>query len=389
MSPHFLGIEAFYGREPGMPISDPLLFLGLILILIHFGLPIAYYLYARRKWLPRPWGISSRKDWLPRLTVVIPTYNEEKNIVEKLENIRDQDYPAEKIRIVIVDSASTDRTVELAEKWASRSRGIEVVILREEERRGKARALNKALSLVDTEVFFITDADCTWAKTALRKAVELLSDPGVGAVSCVKKPSSSGVAGIEEAYRGFYNTLRVSESKAFSTPIFHGELAGFRTGIVKALGGFPTDIGADDSHMATLIALKGYRAIVHDSILCFEAIPPKDYHRWRIRRAQHLVQHFWRILLIRGKRVPRVFKAVLYVEAFLHLFNPWLLLVGAGLLVLSSPSAGALPLLLLSAGLLLLLYRPYRTWITAQVYLVAGAIRNLWTREIVWEKQEK
>jgi hypothetical protein len=44
---------------------------------------------------------------------------------------------------------------------------------------------------------------------------------------------------------------------------------------------------------------------------------------------------------------------------------------------------------LLATGVALLTLKPYRTWIATQVYLIVASIRNLWTKEITWEKQEK
>jgi hypothetical protein len=44
---------------------------------------------------------------------------------------------------------------------------------------------------------------------------------------------------------------------------------------------------------------------------------------------------------------------------------------------------------LLIAGVALLTLKPYRTWIATQLYLIVASIRNLWTKEIAWEKQEK
>jgi hypothetical protein len=43
----------------------------------------------------------------------------------------------------------------------------------------------------------------------------------------------------------------------------------------------------------------------------------------------------------------------------------------------------------LVAGVVLLILKPYRTWVVTQVYLVIASVRSLWTREIAWEKQEK
>ncbi|WP_333638875.1 glycosyltransferase family 2 protein [Pyrobaculum aerophilum] len=357
--------------------------LGLALAALHFGVPLGYYAVAKR-WLRRDWGIREDGGYRPKVSVIIPTYNEAGHIAQRLENVA-QSYPRDKLEVVVVDGASTDGTAEIAEKWAEKA-GVDVKVVREERREGKAKSLNRALGLATGEVVVIADADALWAPDALRRAVAKLADPSVGAVSCVKRPI--GGPGIEEGYRGFYNALRVAESKAWSTPIFHGELAAFKREALEAVGGFPTDIGADDSHAATLIALRGLRAIVADDVLCMETVPEEGYHAWRIRRAQHLIQHFAKAVPLLRK-APRPFRAVLAAEAYLHLVNPWLLLTAVALLLASAFMGNILTTAFLGTGALMLLYKPYRTWIVAQIYLVAASVRNLRTKEIVWNKQIK
>jgi len=294
--------------------------LGLTLALAHSTVPLAYYAYAKLKWLKRPWNLSIDENYKPKVTVIIPTYNESKLIEKKLDNIYEQDYPKELMEIIVVDSASTDGTPRLVEEWASRHKDVELKLVVESERRGKAFALNNALRYASGEVVVIADADALWPREALTKAVKWLSNPLVGGVSCLKKPLGSSITSIEVGYRQYYNVLRVAESKAYSTPIFHGELAAFRKDLLEKVGGFPTDIGADDSHTATKIALMGFRAIIPDDLCVEEIVPKEKYFSWRIRRAQHLIQHF--IKALRTKKAHRRLKRVLLVEDYLHLVNP-------------------------------------------------------------------
>jgi len=375
-----------------MPLLHTLLdFLALGLAAIHFGVPLTYYWYLRKRWLSKPWDLRQDRGYTPKVAVVVPVYNEAGLIVEKLGNIYMQDYPRDRMEIIVVDSASTDGTPELVKLWAKRHPDARLVLVEEPARRGKAHALNTALKHVspDTEVVVVTDADSLWpSKRALAEAVKWFADPSVGAVSCVKLPESSGVAGVEEGYRSFYNIVRVAESRAWATPVFHGELAAFRKELLVKLGGFPIDVGADDSYTATKIALMGLRSITPEDVLCVEAVPSRGYHTWRIRRAQHLIQHFAKILR-EGAGTPERFKPILYTEVFLHLVNPWILLAAAALLAASAAVGSTAAITLLAAGAALMLFKPYRTWVATQVYLLAAAVRNLWTREIVWEKQLK
>ena len=355
----------------------------------HFGLPIAYYLYLRAVWLGRPWGVRRDHSFKPMVTVIVPTYNEAKLIESKLDDIARQDYPRGGLEVIVVDSASTDGTLESVERWSEGNPGLNLRVISEPYRMGKAYALNNALRHASGDIVVITDADSRWgSERTLSNTVAWLSDPTVGAVTCVKNPERGGFLGVEGGYRGFYNTVRLAESKAWSTPVFHGELAAFRRELLEAIGGFPTDIGADDSHTATLVALRGYRAVAVDDVECVEKVPEEGYHAWRVRRAQHLVQHFLKILRHVG-RAPNRFKPILLVEAYLHLVNPWLLLVTITLMLYQALKGSFIAIVISTVGLLLLVHRPYRIWVITQLYLIMAILRNIWIKEIIWTKQDK
>jgi cellulose synthase/poly-beta-1,6-N-acetylglucosamine synthase-like glycosyltransferase len=359
------------------------------LALLHFGAPLAYYCYLRSKWLRKPWGVRRDPGYKPKVSIIVPTYNEAALIESKLDDIARQDYPRELMEVIVVDSASADGTPEKVEEWARRNPGLKLVLVREPARKGKAFALNNALRYASGEVVAITDADSKWAsRDTLSNAVSWLGDPSVGAVTCLKLPAGKGVAGVEEGYREYYNAVRLAESKAHSTPVFHGELALFRRELLEELGGFLTSLGADDSHTATRIALMGYRSIAVDDAWCVESVPSSGYHKWRVRRAQHLVQHF-AATLRHMRRAPGEFRKILAAEAYLHVFNPWMLLLAAAILLYQAVKLSVAAAALLALGATLLAYRPYRTWVATQAYLVVASIRNLWTKEIAWEKQAK
>ena len=56
-------------------------------------------------------------DQLPTLSIVIPTYNEERNIDRCLQSIFTQRYPQHSLEVIIVDDHSTDRTIEFAKTY--------------------------------------------------------------------------------------------------------------------------------------------------------------------------------------------------------------------------------------------------------------------------------
>ncbi len=371
--------------------NDMLELAALSLAAIHLGVPLAYYLYAKTRWLPKPWGIRLSDGYRPKVTVIVPTYREAGIIEGRLSNIRSQDYPRDLMEVIVIDSGSDDGTAEVVEEWASQHGDVDLKLIREGRREGKAKALNHALKHASGDIVIIADADAVWPSNSIKEAVKWLADPEVGAVSCLKRPNIKGPANVEEGYRHYYNVLRIAESKAYSTPIFHGELAAFRKDLLDRIGGFPTDIGADDSHTAARIALMGYRAIIPEGLWIEERVPKRGYGMWRVRRAQHLIQHFIKLLGedLGTKGRNKEFRKIVKVEAFLHLINPWILLIAFSLLLVGAAQSSLGSVLMLTVGVVALVVRMYRVWVLQQLNLLVAALRNLVTRELVWSKQAK
>ena len=57
---------------------------------------------------------------LPRISVVTPTKNSAKTLGACLASIRDQDYPQQKVEVIIIDAASTDQTLALAKRYRAK-----------------------------------------------------------------------------------------------------------------------------------------------------------------------------------------------------------------------------------------------------------------------------
>jgi glycosyltransferase involved in cell wall biosynthesis len=344
--------------------------LGLELLAIHFIEPLAYYFLIKNKTL---WEVKA--SGYEKVSVVIPTYNEGDKIREKLLNLI-KSYPLEYMEIIIVDS-STDNTLEVVQ-----SLGIPVKVIKEKERRGKIFAVKEGISSASNDIVVITDADALWDDPLIEAIKYLKGD--VGAVSCIKRSNR----GTENAYRSFYNVVRLAESAIYSTPIFHGELTAFRKSLLS-VDEIP-DAGADDSSIATLMALKGYRAIC-TRVRAFEYSPKGfDYLTWKPRRGLHLVRHFVRFLpkVLRSKN--RKYKAVFLEEFYLHIVNPWLFLVGAVLVLVYSP----LVFLVLLAVLLVTVLTPLgrelvKAWIPNQLFLVLAQITALRGEVLMWRKETK
>jgi cellulose synthase/poly-beta-1,6-N-acetylglucosamine synthase-like glycosyltransferase len=371
-----------------------LLGLATVLLGIHFGVPLCYFAYLKEKDTGIPRNLEAQ-NYSPKVTVVVPTFNEKRTIRRKLDNLKNQDFARSRLEVLIVDSGSDDGTADLAEEWKQHNPDFPLRIVREPVRVGKVQAMNFALSQSSGELIVFSDADCVWAADALRNSVAYFSDPEIGAVTGVKEPISTGKPPLESVYRGFYNRVRIMESMIYSTPIFNGELAAFRKSTLESLGGFPSGIGADDSHMATLMASGGHRAIAAPNVLIYEEKPitVRATWSWRRRRAKHLVYHF----AVSAKKVfsaPRGFRMILAAEAYIHLINPWLLTIGIGSLLAAWTVADFPPWgwILFGASVLVLplrqLREPFLVWVTNQFILSYAAIAGILAKELVWTKIE-
>ncbi len=90
---------------------------------------------------------------LPTISVCIATYNSAKTLDQCLRLVREQDYPQEKIEIILGDGGSTDKTKEIAKKYQAKVVAIPADKQHAEYNRGVA--FNKATG----ELALILDHD--------------------------------------------------------------------------------------------------------------------------------------------------------------------------------------------------------------------------------------
>src|SRR5213593_1220212 len=91
------------------------------------------YLTGRRNRRAR----GRNDDDLPPVTMIIPVYNEEEHLEEKIANARQTDYPADKLQFIFVSDGSTDRSNSILEKLNEPN--VKVIY---KTRGGKPTALN-------------------------------------------------------------------------------------------------------------------------------------------------------------------------------------------------------------------------------------------------------
>jgi cellulose synthase/poly-beta-1,6-N-acetylglucosamine synthase-like glycosyltransferase len=115
----------------------------------------------------------------PTVTLVLAAYNEHATIEDKLVNCLSQQYPREKLQIVVSLDGPTDGTDRIAQRFAER--GVEII--HSTGHRGKAAALNAAVEKARGEILVFVDARQRLENDAVRNLVTNFQDASVGAAS--------------------------------------------------------------------------------------------------------------------------------------------------------------------------------------------------------------
>ena len=146
---------------------------------------------------------------LPSVSVLIAAYNEADCIGPRIENLLEQDYPADKLEILIGSDASSDETDGIVQRYAARG-----VKLSRGERCGKAGVLSRLVGLARGDVLVMTDANTEFERDAIRRLVQPLREETVGLVcGRLRLHSPLGAPVAESAYWKLESLLKLYESR--------------------------------------------------------------------------------------------------------------------------------------------------------------------------------
>jgi cellulose synthase/poly-beta-1,6-N-acetylglucosamine synthase-like glycosyltransferase len=259
--------------------------------------------------------------------VIVTAYNEERSIEQRLVNLRELDYPAELLELVVTSDASTDRTEEIAEAAGAR-------VIRN-PRGGKVAAQDAAVRATDAEVVAFTDANSTWSLDALRKLVRNLADPGVAYVCGRLRLEAPDGSNKEGVYWRYELVTREGESRLGSVTGGNGAIYALRRSDYAEVD---PRFGHDLS-LPYLMVQRGHRAVYEPEALAFERPTPTNESEYR--RKVRMFEHAW-LIVLRGRMLrgqpPGYFAALVshrhlrYASGVLHLvlFGASLALIGQG-----------------------------------------------------------
>lgn len=241
---------------------------------VYLGYPLSLLLLPprkRRKAGPR--GASVRF-----VTVVIAAHNESSVIGETVRNKLEQDYPADRLDILVVSDGSNDGTDDVVLGLGD----ARVTLLRQEPRQGKTIALNRAVKVARGEVIVFSDANSLYQKDAVAELVSALDDPTVGYVTghlIYQDPGETAVGAGSGMYMQYENWLRRLESRL-------GSIVGVNGGVDAIRRELYRPMRADqlpDFVLPLQVVSQGSRVVYCDRAVSREAALGRGDEEYRMR----------------------------------------------------------------------------------------------------------
>jgi len=263
---------------------------------------ILLFTYWRYRNAPNP--IPPVKSW-PRVVVQLPIYNE-RYVVERLLNaVAALDYPRDRLLVQLLDD-STDETVEIASACiaALAAAGLNIRHIRRENRTGyKAGALAHGLSLTDSELVVVLDADFVPAPDFLRRTVPYLAaDPGLGMVQTrwghLNPFNNLLTRGQTLALDGHFVVEQTARCRAGWLMSFNGSGGVWRAQCIRHAGGWRDLTLTEDLDLSYRAQLAGWRFLYLPDVVVPGELPPQiaAYKQQQARWAKGSTQTLSHIL---------------------------------------------------------------------------------------------
>lgn len=283
-------------REDRMSNTFGLIFFAVALGLFVFKAGFFIYnLFLYFKYKPVK---SVTNEELPTCTVIVPAYNEGKQVWDTLMSLADSDYPEGKLELLAIDDGSKDDTWYWMQQ-AKKKLGDRVSIFQQPKNKGKRHALYRGFNLGKGEVFVTVDSDSVVKPDTLRNLVS----PFVVNEKCGAVAGNIRVLNNERAllpkmlnvsFVLSFEFVRSAESSLNSVLCTPGALAAYRRSAVFAcledwinqtFMGQPSDIG-EDRAMTNMILKQGKHVLFQRNAYCYTNVPEqykglyKMFIRW-------------------------------------------------------------------------------------------------------------
>ncbi|MDD5458708.1 MAG: glycosyltransferase [Phycisphaerae bacterium] len=300
-------------------------------------------------------SVTCKNSQLPSCSVIVPAYNEGRQVLDTLNSILKSDYPTEKLQIIAVDDGSIDDTWMWMQKAADAAKG-RILALQLQKNSGKRRALYEGFKKSTGDVLVTIDSDSVIQEDTLRNMTSpFYQDKKVGAVAgCVRvlnKNEDTIPKMLDVSFAFSFDFLRKSQSvvnTVFCTP---GALAAYRKeALVPVLDawlhqtfmGRPAAIG-EDRALTNAILRTGYHVKYQSNAVVYTNVPTgyrqlsKMFLRWarsNVRETLVMASFIFR----RFRATPAIGARVNFILSVINLIVSQIILLGTALCILWQPS---------------------------------------------------
>ena len=338
----------------------------ILTILIPLGLvAYAWIIYPVMVWILGSRRHPERQDpipdpELPPVTVLVPAHNEETDIGPRIHNLLAQDYPSDRLTVLIGVDGSTDGTASNARTAAGDTNRVQVIEFH--NRQGKTATLKALARQATATVLAFTDANTRFEPHTIRRLVEPLADPRVGGVCGRLILHDPAQPTPESSYWEFETLLKRAESRLDSCLGANGAVYALRRD--RFWQEIPDTTIVDDFVVGMKVREQGYRLLYREDAVAYEPLPDLR-HEWQ-RRVRIGTGDYQALALCRRCLSPRYgrFAWMFASHKVLRWFTPHLVLAGVVLAsadVLAGawdglhPTSGLSIIITLGSGLFLMM----------------------------------
>jgi len=263
--------------------AQPLLVLAQILMVANLA-AMVWRIYLMCTYRPTP---GCQDEDLPTVTVVVPAYNEGRQVAETLRSVLASDYPPEKLQIIAVDDGSRDDTWQ----WMQRAHAEvpdRITLIQQPRNMGKRRALYDGFQRGSGEVFVTIDSDSLVLADTIRNLVSPMArDAKVGGVAgnvrVLNRKQGLIPRMMEVSFTFSFDFIRASQSRVNTVMCTPGALSAYRReAVTPVLDGWlmqtflgkPANIG-EDRAMTNLILQNGYHVLFQRNAVVYTEVPTR------------------------------------------------------------------------------------------------------------------
>lgn len=235
---------------------------------------------------------------LPTCTVIVPAYNEGKQVWDTLMSLANSNFPEHKLQLLAVDDGSLDDTWDWMLK-AKDKLGDRLAIYKQPKNKGKRHALYRGFNLGTGEIFITVDSDSIVTENTLRNLVSpFVKDKQCGAVAgnirVLNNKKDILPKMLDVSFVLSFEFVRSAESHLNSVLCTPGALAAYRSTAVfeclpqwisQTFMGQPSDIG-EDRAMTNMILKQGKHVLFQKNAVAYTNVPTqyiglyKMFIRW-------------------------------------------------------------------------------------------------------------